>query len=567
MSKSGEPRELDLTAVLCLAPSVLYVVGMFVYPFLHGIYLSLRPAKQPGLSLANYVAFFSDEWQYGTIWITFSLAIPTTIIVVSTALFLAYGMRRGIRMERTITTILVLPVSLGVILLSIGIQGFYGSRGWFNQFLVGAGLLCEPLQLTNNKTGVMLSLFMQQFPFCFLMLLGYISGIDPTLEKSARTLGATPMDRIPPRDAAADGAGHRHRVRAGVRDEFRGVPVGDPARAAGRLNPHDRDCGLSSGLRALRHVLRVGDRGDHGTVPARRPLADRAVAAANDHGAHHGRGEKITMRGKLWSLALYLFVLGFILNLLGIVTHVAVSAFAKRWFGTPLPPQFTTDWFVYAWNNFDLDRVLMVTVMVALSVVALALLLAYPAAYILARRNFRGKALLLLLYFLPLVIPQMTYGISLATTLYGWPIGGTIVAVILANLVPMVPLAVFVLMPFFEQISLNLEWGAQTLGASRFQIFRRILLPLTVPGLLTAGVLILVNTVSNFELTFLVSGSGSQTLVVALFYNVFAGGVRPVYSVDAMALMYMSTVLVILLVALHFVRPTQMVFRLDQPAR
>jgi putative spermidine/putrescine transport system permease protein len=190
--RSREGRELDLTAVLCLAPSVLYVVGMFVYPFLHGIYLSLRPPKQTGLSLANYVAFFSDEWQYGTIWITFSIAIPTTLIVVSTALFLAYGMRRGIRMERTITTILVLPVSLGVILLSIGIQGFYGSRGWFNQFLIGSGLLSEPLQLTNNKTGVMLSLFMQQFPFCFLMLLGYISGIDPTLEKSARTLGAGP---------------------------------------------------------------------------------------------------------------------------------------------------------------------------------------------------------------------------------------------------------------------------------------------------------------------------------------------------------------------------------------
>ena len=79
------------------------------------------------------------------------------------------------------------------------------------------------------------------------------------------------------------------------------------------------------------------------------------------------------MRGRLWTLALYLFVLGFILNLLGIVSHVTVSAFAKRWFGTPLPPQFTTDWFVYAWNNFDLDRVLIVTVIVALSVVVLAI--------------------------------------------------------------------------------------------------------------------------------------------------------------------------------------------------
>ena len=55
--------------------------------------------------------------------------------------------------------------------------------------------------------------------------------------------------------------------------------------------------------------------------------------------------------------------------------------------------------------------------------------------------------------------------------------------------------------------------------------------------------------------------------MVALFYNVFAGGVRPVYSVDAMAMMYMTMVMLLLIVALRFVRPTQMVFRLDQPKR
>ncbi len=273
------------------------------------------------------------------------------------------------------------------------------------------------------------------------------------------------------------------------------------------------------------------------------------------------------MRGRLWGLALYLFVLGLIFNLLGIVGHVVVSAFAHRWFGTPLPRAFTAQWFAYAWKEFDLARVLGVTVFVALAVVFLALLLGFPAAYILARRHFRWKPLLLLLYFLPLLIPQMTYGIPLATTLYRYGIGGSVVGVILAVLVPMLPLAIFILMPFFEQISINLEWGASVLGANRLQNFRRILLPLTVPGLLTAGILILVNTVSNFELAFLLSGAGSQTLVVALFYNVFAGGVRPVYSVDAMAVMYMTMVLFLLVVALRFVRPTQMVFRLDQPKR
>ena len=273
------------------------------------------------------------------------------------------------------------------------------------------------------------------------------------------------------------------------------------------------------------------------------------------------------MRGRLWKLALYLFVIGFILNLMGIVGNVLVSAFAKRWFGKPLPPAFTTDWFVFAWKNFDLGQVLGVTLFVALAAVVLALLVGTPAAYVLARRKFRGKALLLLLYFLPLLIPQMTYGIPLATTLYRFGLGGSLTGVILAVLVPMVPLAVFVLMPFFEQIGIHLEWSAAVLGATRFQIFRRILFPLLVPGLLTAGILILVNTISNFELAFLLSGGGSQTLVVALFYNVFAGGVRPVYSIDAMAVIYMAMVMVLLLIALRFVRPTQMVFRIEGGGR
>ncbi|HSD51647.1 MAG TPA: sugar ABC transporter permease [Candidatus Methylomirabilis sp.] len=191
-ARTGERSELDLMAMACLAPSILYILVMFIYPFLYGIYLSLRPIKVEGFSLANYLAFFSDEYQYKTVGITFRLAIPNTIVVVACSLLLAYNMRRGIWLERTVTTILVLPISLGVILLSQGILGFYGGKGWFNQMLLGLGLLEESLVLTHNFTGVMLSLFMQQFPFCFLMLLGYISGIDPSIENSARTLGANP---------------------------------------------------------------------------------------------------------------------------------------------------------------------------------------------------------------------------------------------------------------------------------------------------------------------------------------------------------------------------------------
>ena len=121
----------------------------------------------------------------------------------------------------------------------------------------------------------------------------------------------------------------------------------------------------------------------------------------------------MTARG--WRLAVFVFILGFTLNLVGIVSHVLVSSFAKRWFATPWPGAFTTEWYAYAWREFQLGDVLTVTATVAASVTALALVLGFPAAYVLARRGCPAKNAVLLLYFLPLLSPQMTYGIPLAT--------------------------------------------------------------------------------------------------------------------------------------------------------
>jgi putative spermidine/putrescine transport system permease protein len=89
-----------------------------------------------------------------------------------------------------------------------------------------------------------------------------------------------------------------------------------------------------------------------------------------------------------------------------------------------------------------------------------------------------------------------------------------------------------------------------------------------VPGILAALLLVLVRTVGMYELTFLTAGPTSQTLVVALYYSDFASGVRAVQSIDAMAVIYMVTTLIWLVIALRFVNPTQIVGRAKQaPAR
>jgi putative spermidine/putrescine transport system permease protein len=267
---------------------------------------------------------------------------------------------------------------------------------------------------------------------------------------------------------------------------------------------------------------------------------------------------------RLWAIALWVLVAFFIINLFAMIATVITSSFASRWLGTWLPAGFTTRWYFSAWDEFQLDDVLVVTFEVVFAVVALAGILGVPAAYAMARRDFPGKKLIMLLFLLPLLVPPITYGIPMATVLYRAGLGGTMAGVILANLVPSLPFVILVMIPFVEQIDPRIEAAARVFGAGTFRLFIHVLLPLLLPGILAALLLVLVRTIAMFELTFLTSGPTSQTLVVSLYYAVFAAGVRAVQSIDAMAVIYMATTLIWLLIALRFVNPTQIVARAKQ---
>ena len=275
-----------------------------------------------------------------------------------------------------------------------------------------------------------------------------------------------------------------------------------------------------------------------------------------------GEGHRWLYRA--WSGSLIGIVLIFVINVALMVAAVATNSVASRWLGTWLPDGYTTQWYVAAWKEFQLGDVLWVTIEVVLAVVALSILLGVPAAYALARKEFAGKRLVILLFLLPLIIPPITYGIPFATVMYRINLAGTLPGVILANLVPALPFMVLVMTPFIEQIDPNLEAAARVFGAGTARIFWHVLAPLLLPGILAASLLVLVRTIAMFELTFLTAGPDSQTLVVALYYAVFAAGVRAPQSVDAMAIIYMVVTLVWLLLALRFVNPTQLVSRVRE---
>lgn len=257
----------------------------------------------------------------------------------------------------------------------------------------------------------------------------------------------------------------------------------------------------------------------------------------------------------------------FLLNVLALVSTVVIDSFASSWFATVLPAGYTLRWYDYARSTFGVLKVLGTTAQVSGTVVLIALAVGAPAAYVLARRDFPGKRWLTLLFLLPMLVPPITYGIPLATALYRWNLGGSLTGVVLANLVPAVPFVIVVLIPFIEQIDENVERAARMCGASTLRVFTRVLAPLAVPGLLAAGLLALIRVLAMFELTFLTAGPGDQTLVISLYNSVNAAGIRPAQAVDAMAVVYMLTTLIPLLIALRFVNPTQMVVRMKQEGR
>ncbi|WP_225850718.1 ABC transporter permease [Streptomyces sp. HPF1205] len=180
-------RGVDRTLLLAV-PGALAVIALFCYPFLYGLQLSFQPAK--GGTLGAYRQFFSEPFARKSIWATFSLAIPASVINVGVSVPISYRMRREFRGKRLLLALLVVPITLGTVLTAEGILEFYGPAGWFNRTLHLLGLTDSPVRLTMNYTGVLLSLLISGFPFAYLLTHSYLSGIHPSLEKAAATLGA-----------------------------------------------------------------------------------------------------------------------------------------------------------------------------------------------------------------------------------------------------------------------------------------------------------------------------------------------------------------------------------------
>ncbi|MEA2313134.1 MAG: trehalose/maltose transport system permease protein [Solirubrobacteraceae bacterium] len=149
-------------------------------------------------------------------------------------------------------------------------------------------------------------------------------------------------------------------------------------------------------------------------------------------------------------------------------------------------------------QNGDFIKALRNSAIISLTTTALAIVVGSFCAYALARLRFKGK-----LAILGLVLSITTFpGIAIAAPLFRlWSNIGlynTLPGLIIPNLTFALPLSIYILVSFFKEIPKDLEEAALVDGATHFQAFRKVVVPLAAPGLATTSILTFIATWNEF---------------------------------------------------------------------
>lgn len=182
------------------------------------------------------------------------------------------------------------------------------------------------------------------------------------------------------------------------------------------------------------------------------------------------------------------------------------------------PQNITFQNFQAVFQNDKFLRGLLNSTVVAICVVALALVIGSFAAYALGRIPFRGKRLTLYLILSMTLFPQIAVLPGLFVVVNQLGMYGSITSLIFSYLIFTLPFTTWVMTSFFRTLPAELEQAAFVDGATPFQTFRMILLPLTAPALVTTGLLAFIAAWNEylFALTFTLSNPSADTITVAI---------------------------------------------------
>lgn len=182
-----------------------------------------------------------------------------------------------------------------------------------------------------------------------------------------------------------------------------------------------------------------------------------------------------------------------------------------QWFFTP-----TLDNFATILNGSTFSYALLNSVQVSVISSVVAILLASGIAYPLARFKFKGSSGLAGAILSLRIVPPIVTIIPLFLVMTTIGLNGTLISIIILHVFMNLPLAVWLLRGFFEDVPMEIEEAAQLDGLGHLSIFFRIVLPLAMPGVAATALLSFLFSWNEFLFASILSNANSQTVTVAL---------------------------------------------------
>jgi len=180
-----------------------------------------------------------------------------------------------------------------------------------------------------------------------------------------------------------------------------------------------------------------------------------------------------------------------------------------------LPPNPTLDNYQSIFKDSNFTKALQNSAIVALVTTALALVVGSFCAYALARLRLKFKFLILAIILTITTFPQITIAAPIFKLWRDIGLYNTIPGLVIPYLTFALPLAIYILTSFFREIPRDLEEAALVDGATNFQAFYKVVVPLAAPGLATAGILTFIAAWNEFLLAITLTSSPSARTVPA----------------------------------------------------
>lgn len=535
------------TIVFCFSIGLLLlIVG---YPLL---WLLMSAFGIPGEFELGYIAHvYTRSQNLAPLVNTLILAFGSAIISVAFGVPLAWATARSdVPLRRTIQALVAVAYITPPYLTAIAYIILLGpDAGYFNRALQElTGATRGPFDIFSMG-GVIFVVGMHVFPFTYFMTHSALRSVDVSYEEAARLLGARRWGvllrvNLPLVAPAITGGALLSAIDSMALfgpQAFLGLPAQItflPTRIYGIIGSYPPRWAEASAL-SLTLVL----------LTACGLMLQRAYLEGHSHATVGGRGLRLeNIRLGRWKWLLLAFCLGVVfLSALAPVGVLAIAAFSRSWISGIAATNFTLSNFSEAlFNNQIAVRGIFNSFRLAAAAGLCAVVVGATVAYVDLRTQAKGRRLLDYLAILPLGLPGtvMAVGVLLAFIRPPFAIYGTIWILLVAYVARFVPLATRSANATLRQIDPSLEEAARIAGASRLAALWRILLPMTLPGMAVAFLLVFIPALSELSATILLYSGGTETIAVAIFR------LNDLGQIEVVAALAVFTITVTLLVSL-----------------